>query len=357
MSYQLMPLNPVLDFIHFPMLLLDTVEDPNEEEGPLDPEFLDLVGQLSPKAVPYLERVAQYQINDHHLPLRMIQFVPLAHLNTPEEYIDAVRRICESDRRHLVIRTLEQYLDLPKGALEMSSSVLETLETLPLSNDDKWKVLALLSHPHEQLERYADLLEELLPLFHAFYQEVEPPLRRYRQSLIRRLRENPSLLKNLVGQFLASPIQDEEPTKVYLLGLSAYYFGIHHSEKKKFITMGYLLESYYEAKRNSDAMKVQRRVQAFKNLGDRTRYDVLRLIAKGISSNKQLAEELHVTAPNISYHIKTLQNENLIVLDLSDQKNIHRIHEEVFLTHLKDLLEDLAIDATITLRPKKDIVP
>ena len=74
---------------------------------------------------------------------------------------------------------------------------------------------------------------------------------------------------------------------------------------------------------------------------DKTRYEVLKLIASGESSTKVLAEKLGVTSAAISYHLKQLTNDRLIRFDANSPKQRYRINETRMLEALAGLREDL----------------
>ena len=56
-----------------------------------------------------------------------------------------------------------------------------------------------------------------------------------------------------------------------------------------------------------------------------------------------LAKRLQVSAPNISYHLKTLLSENLIMLEITDNKSRPVINKPVLKEHLRALEEDLGL--------------
>ncbi len=66
--------------------------------------------------------------------------------------------------------------------------------------------------------------------------------------------------------------------------------------------------------------KTLERVQIFKNLGDKTRYEVLKLIAAGETSTKVIAKSLGVSSATVSYHLNNFLTSKVIRMDKSNNK-------------------------------------
>jgi DNA-binding transcriptional ArsR family regulator len=93
--------------------------------------------------------------------------------------------------------------------------------------------------------------------------------------------------------------------------------------------------------RHSRQFDTKQKSDFFKNLSDPTRYEMLLLLVKADHTNKQLADALGVTAPNITYHFRSLLKDGLVKLDLTSDKPRYRINREHFNRILLELTEDL----------------
>ena len=83
------------------------------------------------------------------------------------------------------------------------------------------------------------------------------------------------------------------------------------------------------------------RVKVFKALGDKTRYDTIRLIASGVSSIKDIANKLDVSSATISYHINEFLTSSIISLNRKkDKKSIYDVDYQ----KLEDVLTELRND-------------
>ena len=86
--------------------------------------------------------------------------------------------------------------------------------------------------------------------------------------------------------------------------------------------------------------KQQERINVFKNLGDKTRYQIFCEIAKGTKSVKKIAEQLGITSATVSYHINELVLSNLVVQGWNKKDCTQAIHTELITEVMNGLMED-----------------
>jgi DNA-binding transcriptional ArsR family regulator len=87
--------------------------------------------------------------------------------------------------------------------------------------------------------------------------------------------------------------------------------------------------------------KINERVQIFKNLGDKTRYEVLKLISSGETSTKSIAEALGVSSATISYHINNFLTSKVVKMDKIDNKYVYVVDYELLNRIIEEFKEDL----------------
>lgn len=85
-------------------------------------------------------------------------------------------------------------------------------------------------------------------------------------------------------------------------------------------------------------------VLIFKNLGDKTRYEVVKLIATGESSTKKIATALEVSSATISYHLSALVTAKIIRLDKSNNKFRYVLDWDSIESAFNSLKEDMGMN-------------
>ena len=219
-------------------------------------------------------------------------------------------------------------------------AIMTTLERLQIEGEAKWKILSLLNDPIGKFQSYLDLLEKIKQPFGRYYTEVARQVADYQAAFEHQLSQGRNPLHLIMDLTFRKVDQlTDKPIVVYPLGLNRYLLSVHELPESRFISLGIGLEEYQTRIKQSQTYSREARINALRSMGDKMRYELMRLLAERLS-NKELAERLNVTSPNISYHIKTLLNENLIVLEILDNKSYPVVNKTV----LKELLADIALD-------------
>lgn len=78
----------------------------------------------------------------------------------------------------------------------------------------------------------------------------------------------------------------------------------------------------------------------FKTLGDETRYDVLRLIASGVTQTKSIASALNVSSATVTYHVNAFLTAGIIQTPKS-KKARYVVNYERLNAYWDKFLEDL----------------
>lgn len=332
-----------MEFANFPLMITDLDPDPSVQLDLIGQDFLDRLERIREELPEARKLAAQFNILERHLPHRFLHLIDLSELSDEHDYIRLCKALSEEEILKAFAQGIQQALQLedrPDLSRDNISRLLPVIESLGSDDQEKWKILSLINAPLEKFTQYLNLLEQLIEPFERYYQEVEPAITAYKQSFDQ---AGTKRIDKLLHRTFRNMTIDR-PVTVYFLGLYHYLIAVHQIPGQIIINLGIGLEDYFNQLEQSKERMRDARVNAFRSLGDKTRYEILRLIATGENSNKVLAQKLNVTSPNISYHIKTLLNENLIMIEVQDNKSKLVINKEVFKQHLSELGNDLLID-------------
>ena len=101
------------------------------------------------------------------------------------------------------------------------------------------------------------------------------------------------------------------------------------------------MEEIFKSIKEKKENKLNDRIQIFKNLGDKTRYEVLKLIASGEYSNKKIAAALDVSGATISYHLNALFTAKIIRMEKNNNRIEYVIDKDLLMEAMEDLKRDL----------------
>ena len=124
-----------------------------------------------------------------------------------------------------------------------------------------------------------------------------------------------------------------EQNLIFLLNCySVFYF---NDSKTSYLGCGVFAREYFEFIRGTAAYSQTFRENILKILADPTRFGILKMINSGISSNKVIARKFGISPAAVSYQIKNLLENQLILVENSHKK--YRLNKPL----LKQLLNGI----------------
>lgn len=303
----------------------------------LDPFYFDMTEDLSLMALISI-RYTFLEEEDALTYLRKVQ------ANKDEELVEALLYGLALFENREEDRNLEELRSLTKNLARHPGDIMPWLSRLGITSDAKWHLYAFTQNPREQIEAYVQVMTELYPVFEAYYQEYRAEVAAYGRAFEEKLTTSggealvamsngivkESLLPGDDGHFLVSR-------------MNPYAIKINSSSTPPYLEWGLEIEAFISAIKKQNENALQERVQLFKNLGDKTRYEVLLAIAQGITSTKVIAQRLGVTSATISYHLNSLVTVKLIRLEQQEGKYSYVVNRELLTQALADFQEEMGL--------------
>ncbi|MDO4814167.1 MAG: winged helix-turn-helix domain-containing protein [Gemella sp.] len=209
-------------------------------------------------------------------------------------------------------------------------------ETLNLSEASKWNRVRTVMNPKRTVEESIKIMRYVEDFYTPFYEKYAEERDAYRENF-----DLERLVKS-IGRLDDSILEDmKEGVHTIVLSpiiLSMFYFDIKGS---KFLGVSCRLEDVFR----QDQENTQEYIIAFlKLLADNSRYSVLKAIANDNFRTKDIANELGVSSAAVSFHIRKLINEGLIIVgkdgdDVKYEANT-RVIENIVIKLQKDFLAE-----------------
>lgn len=346
------------DFLEFPALLFhqERYGLKEREEVLAEKGNQDLMAKACHLLLPYEERIEIYYEKGLYGTYDFMEMVTLSYglsgYTDERAYLEALRALDEKAIRdalgYFVLSDSEEEESFSPERMEkakaMESSVLlERIKELPMPAAMKWNLYLALENPGAYMAGYCHLMEELLPLFYEIYGPLEKRVMAYGRDLEKKLREEGSgALKRLSFSILDESLLGDERSKLIVSALLQDILLLFQRGGDSYICWGLEVENLLEILRQRREDELNERIRVFKNLGDRTRYEVLRFIAQGQSSTKAIAEALGVSSATISYHLNHLLQAKVIRLMRKENKYAYAIDRDFLKNVLRELEEDIS---------------
>lgn len=353
----------ICDLLAFPGM----IHYKEEELKKNDENYIDLIPESSKKtaremqemALPFKEKLIPFYYStpeDHDFNQILGMMNPIIGYEDVSDYFHDILKKSDDEILYGVLLAMD-YFDQDTGEEDKELSkirakelvhdrekIMPWLNALSIGSDAKWHLLAFTQTPRKTLERYIEVINEIHPIFRKYYEGFKVEIRSYADDFIRRLSEieGDSLSAVSNGIVSESLLQTEEMDIVISM-VNEFAVMLNAANEKPYISWGLRIESIFSAISEMEDNKVTERVLLFKNFGDKTRYEVIMNIAKGITSTKIIAKNLGVSSATVSYHLNNLVTAKVIYLKQSEGRYTYQVNKEFIAKCIEDLKEDFLL--------------
>ena len=331
----------------YPILILKKDRDEERPSSPLEEQLEVIVEEMRQMSIPlepYKDKILYYY-KDDVLRKFFINVKNTLHYRSFEEYSDDLLSMDEEQiKQQLMTNIVKQdeevsVEDKVAELLGNQFAFLDFLKNLPIDDTLRWNYFTIMSQPKQFVEDFISLHQTLKPIFEKVYAEYLPILEKSYQEF-----ETMILAEAFSGTKVIEEIDwtSDEISVIPTLLLSDFYF-----QDSEILILGAKSLEVIQHVIQTRLDKQQERINVFKNLGDKTRYQIFCEIAKGTKSVKGIAEQLGITSATVSYHINELVLSNLVVHGWNKKDCTKPIHTELITEVLNGLMEDSFMTNTL----------
>lgn len=343
------------DQLQFPSLLF--VERKSEKETMHFEAFEKMTKTVKKQLNKDKEALSAYYSPDNFSAYQMPSLLMTIHsikgYKSLDEYFDYFLSKDNTTLKHLLVASIlsnedETVESKPENYQAEAATILKTEEHLinfikkvPTEENFRWQLFTLLHNPNEKLKNYYHLLKQIEPMFDDYYLQFKPSIKTLGDELIKTLNEGEvEAFETLTHQMIPTVFLHDELNRLLISLIQPFQLSIRLIEPDQYFIWGLKMEEGFKALIAHREEAVKKRTDVFKLLGDKTRYEVLKLIAHGESSTKKIAEKVGVSSATISYHINAFVSSEIIKLGPSKQK-LYVVNEKLLKTVWQGFMQDL----------------
>lgn len=327
----------LLDLLKFGKLLIQPIEDPKEAAL-----FLDFVKQVQEKLEPYRKSIEVFFLKDEYATQDFNQILIHAYPLFGYRLETYIELLLNEEPKILKSKLYEALVTSALEKVEDHPNPITFIQNLDFDINYKWHLLLLLEDPKKHIKAYFELIQSIKPIFDTFYQPVEEEVIRLGNEITYQLNHNgASYIETLSHHRLNRSILDIEQVNLFISGVFKYTVTINPKPSHLNITWGLNMEEGFMKLSQTVENQLSERVLVFKNLGDKTRYEVIKLISQGVTSIKEIATTIGVSSATISYHMNELLNSKIVTLENQNKKFSYIVDYDLLETMIEDLKTDL----------------
>ena len=347
----------VNDFIRFPKVcfyeeLIKNL-DFNESEAITSENYYELLRNIGEK-ITIFQKEIEFFYQKNFYDFDFIDIIAATYRtknhNHPKSYLEMLDNLNDTDiTEALVYAFLEIEAENEKVSRieaklisENHERILKLINELNIDPAFKWNLFLIIQEPKKYLQKYLNLMEKMLPIFEDFYQDFYEELKSYGNYFVNYLNVNgPSAIEEISDSLVNKDIFVDEVNEILISMVFQYSIRVMEFDNSNTLVWGFKVEEGLKKVKEQYNHKLNQRIQIFKNLSDKTRYEVLKYIGQNITSTKELAKLTGVSSATISYHLNALLNSKLIKISNFNRKFSYVVDYEVIEEVLKDFKNDL----------------
>ena len=338
----------------YPILILKKNRDEERPSTQLEQQLEDIVEEMRHMSVPletYMDKIL-YFYKDDVLRMFFINVKTLLRYRSFDEYVEFLQSMDEvlikKQLMTSIVKQDEEELVVEDKVEELVGNqfaFLDFLKYLPIDDTLRWNYFTIMSQPKKFVEDFISLHQMIKPIFDKVYAEYLPILEKSYTEFEATIREHPTILAEaFTGTKEIKEIDwtSDDISVIPTLLLSDFFF-----QDSEILLLGAKSLEVIQHFIQTRLDKQQERINVFKNLGDKTRYQIFCEIAKGTKSVKKIAEQLGITSATVSYHINELVLSNLVVQGWNKKDCLKAIHTELITEVMNGLMEDSLMTNTV----------
>ncbi|MCU0104758.1 winged helix-turn-helix domain-containing protein [Acholeplasma vituli] len=326
----------LLDLLRFPKILLS--KEPDEL---YDDAYIQFLSDVSKQLEPNKEEISFFYLADDYTShdFNQILYATFSVVEGEEDLY--FKNILKLDKESLKSRIYDTLLRISEETKESMPNPVTLIESLDIELKHKWHLMLILENPVKYIQQYAKLIETIEPIFDVFYNPLKEEVRKLGVSISNTLNtEGIQAIERLSYNRIKASIFNLSDMRLLVSGIYPYSVMINPRPDYINLIWGLSIEYAFQKMLLANENKLQERVSVFKNMGDKTRYEVIRCIASGLTSIKEIATKVGVSSATISYHLNELINAKIVTLENQNKKYSYIIDY----AYLTQLIEDFKID-------------
>lgn len=259
----------------------------------------------------------------------MLQIKELWNKNL-SQVLDIVRNKGEEEIKYNLVKELTYGMALTEEEVEKTISTNESfvkfIKELNISAEGKWNLFLFIQDIKAYLEEFTVLINAYLTI----YSKVTKKYSRYAEKEAQYYKDKiEEKGMGYINELLRDTVGTEEgidEISVSFMFYNCYSIISGTAEKSRYLLTGIRCEELInKICGNTD---IENNLIILKNLSDKTRYGILKLLSQRQCYGLELAEQFKLTNATICYHMSYLQFSKLVQIEKKDHKAYYTLNKE-----------------------------
>ncbi|MFZ5353599.1 MAG: ArsR/SmtB family transcription factor [Bacillota bacterium] len=266
---------------------------------------------------------------------------------TLEDYLKYLRD-CNSDEIKLYLFSQLLNADTEdealKGIIKDEKAMLSTIKKLDISPTSKWNLFSFIDDLPGWINKFNDFMLGYQKKYNELYSAYKSNIKSFKAAVQSKVETDGN---RFLQELLRNTVKPENFENIRIW-TSYYLLGVNIAIDENSTLNVFIGNNYEEIRKKlQGSNEVEQCLIAFKNISDKTRFEILKLLLKEEHYGQQLAEKLGITTATVSYHINYLTSANLITLERRDHRIYYILNKAQFTKLVKFLKSEFELEINI----------
>jgi len=253
--------------------------------------------------------------------------VDMVKNNTIDEYLNFLKNLKDVEIRERIIISIGEE-EFEKDEFEKISSsnksVLNHIKDLEINSSCKWEIFLLLNDIQEYIEDFADFIRSYYKSYKDIEQERNNQIKEFNMSLQNDLDKSGIDFLNEITNNIFN-FEDFENIYVSTTIFNGLIITPEEESSSCYVLIGNQIESFI--KTNYGSNNLENNLNVFKNLSDKTRFSIIKLLLERDYFGLEIANALNITTATVSYHMNSLAFTGLIHIERKEHKSYYSLNK------------------------------
>lgn len=275
-----------------------------------------------------IKKLSQYFDRDISVP-NVFCLEDIWRNKTLDEYLTFIKNLSDIEIRERIIIALENE-EIDKDILEKKAcdnqSVLKHIKDMEISSSLKWNIFCLLNDQQVYIEDFIDFIKSYFQIYRKVEKERNKQLDEFNINFQRNIEKcGVEFLKRITKDMF----KFEDYDRVYISSsvFSTLTISVDEEENACYIVVGPQVEEYF--KKNYGINNLENNLNIFKNLSDKTRFSIIKLLLERDYYGQEIAKALNITTATVSYHMNYLTVSRLVLIERRDHKAYYSLNKNM----------------------------
>lgn len=223
-------------------------------------------------------------------------------------------------------------------------ALLESFQNLEINDGDRWKIWSMHMQFKHVLDVIADIMRELMPIYKSHKEAMQKCYAMFEQDK-NKVYPQGNMYDNLKSELGIS--YEEEGKDIIIIPSFALCVSISFIDRIEFYTNDiYILWGTLSSKNIKNKRRIitmEQMCAGLKLLSDKSKFEILCYVANEKAYGAQIAKELKLTTPTISYHMQSLVNVGFISFEKLNNRLYYKAEKEYIAEFLEIVRNKLFI--------------